>query len=301
MEVCRLGKVVAFINYKGGVGKTTLAVETSASLAHHHGKRSLLVDLDPQANATFYLMREKDWEKWDGINGSLRQLFSTMADSSEFDIRRAIKKEFIFPPRSDRPIPLDLLPSHLNLLRVDLELASRYGPKGFGARAILRKALAEVKEEYAYVICDCPPNLNLVTQNAMVASDAVVIVAMPEYLSTLGIALIQRAVEEVVADINRDLEAFTPSRFAGPKVKGIIFNRVRTLHGGTLYQQEVIERVKRQYPGLVFETFLPATDRLARRGEDKVPLAVSGYAVDDPYEQRLLACAREFMRRIDAA
>ncbi len=294
-----MGRVVSFINYKGGVGKTTLAVEISASLAHHHGRRVLLMDLDPQTNATFYLMEEEDWDKWQAQKGSLKNVFEAAMAGESFDIRQAIKS-----PAIERIQRLHLLPSHLELLNIDLQLASRFGAGGLPGIGLLRKAIEPVRDIYDYIILDCPPNLGLVTQNALVASDAYIIVAMPEFLSTVGIALIQDAVNRMLSEINHALSSFIRTEvltFRGPELKGIIFNRIKYATHGTQYEESVIRRIQQSYPGLVFNTRVSETDKIAQRPERKVPIAVSGLAADRVYEDQLLKCAQEFIQRMEGA
>lgn len=291
-------KIISFINYKGGVGKTTLAVEIASSLAYHHGQKVLLVDLDPQTNATFYLMGEKDWASWQERKGTLKNLFESFIGETYYDVRDAIKKDFIVPPRDYRPISLHLLPSHISLLTIDLKLAMHFGVKGHSAKGFLRKTIEKIKSEYDFIIYDCPPNLNLITQNAIISSDGIVIVAVPEFLSTLGIALIQNAISEAVKDVNDSLSSYGAKGIEKPKIIGIIFNRVKYVTRGTVYQEDVMNRIKREYPDKVFENYISESDKIAERGEIKMPIAISGYARDKNYETQLFECAEEFMRRI---
>jgi chromosome partitioning protein len=292
-----MAKIISFINYKGGVGKTTLAVEIAASLAYHHGQKVLLVDLDPQTNATFYLMSETDWNEWQKSKGSLKNLFEGYINGTYFDVRNAIKKDFIVPPRKYRAIPLHLLPSHISLLTVDLNLAMHFGAKGTRSKGLLRKTFEQLKNEYDFIICDCPPNLNLITQNAIIASDGIVIVAIPEFLSTLGIALIQNSIGEAINDVNEDLNSFGAKGIEKPRIIGIIFNRVKYLTHGTVYQEEIMNRLKKEYPDKIFLNYISESDKIAERGETKIPIAISGYARDKNYEIQLFECAEEFIRR----
>ena len=292
-----MAKIISFINYKGGVGKTTLAVEIAASLAYHHGQKVLLVDLDPQTNATFYLMKETDWNEWQESNGTMKDLFKSYINSTYFDVKNAIKKDFIIPPRDYHTIPLHLLPSHLSLLMVDLELAMHFGAKGTKAKGFLKKTFEELKNEYDFIICDCPPNLNLITQNAIISSDGIVIVAIPEYLSTLGIALIQNAITGTITEVNDDLSAYGAKSIEAPQIIGIIFNRVKYITRGTSYQEEVMQRIRNEYPDKVFQSYISESDKIAERGEMKIPIAISGYARDKNYVNQLLESAEEFMRR----
>ena len=296
-----MAKVISFINYKGGVGKTTLAVEIATSLAYHKKKRVLLADLDPQTNATFYLMAESAWHDWADKHGTLKKLFDAVTSQPphEFDLKSVIYRGFLKHPRTGESVSLDLLPSHLELMTADMDLAMRFGARGFEGRKILRAGFEKLKNDYDYIVCDCPPNLNLITQNAILASDFMIIVAMPEYLSTLGIAEIEKAVKRVVDEVNRSIEGFGSVR--APEMKGIIFNRVRYQTGGTAAQENIMRRVREEWPGVVFlpPAFVSHSDKIALSAEPtKSPIAISGYAADRVYENQLKACADEFIRRI---
>jgi chromosome partitioning protein len=293
-----MSKVVSFINYKGGVGKTTLAVEISAALAHHYNKKVLLVDVDPQTNATLYLITEMEWEDWQKNNGTMKDIFEAFMNNRNLDVRKFIINNMQVS-RAIRNGNLYLLPSHLELYNIDLELASRFGSQGNKARSILRRALDGVKYNYDYVIIDCPPNLNLVTQNGIVASDNIVIILKPEFLSTIGIALIVRVINKIIKEINDELGVYdSAASFRGPGITGIIFNFVKRVTGGTRYQEEVMERIKKEYPDLVFENYLSESDKIAQRGEEKIPISVSGYAADRNYETQIRRIADEFLKRV---
>jgi len=255
------------------------------------------VDLDPQTNATFYLMQEKDWDNWQKSRGSLKNLFENYINGSSFDIKTAIKKDFIVAPGDGRTVSLHLLPSHLSLLTIDLKLASRFGAEGTKAKGALLRVFEQIKNEYDFIICDCPPSLNLITQNAILSSNGIVIVAVPEFLSTLGIALIQSTIKDTIKEVNEDLSSFGAKGIEAPKIIGIIFNRVKFVTHGTAYQQEVMKRMKEEYPGQVFQNYVSESDKIAERGETKIPIAISGYARDKNYETQLYNCAEEFIRR----
>ena len=182
-----MARIVSFINYKGGVGKTTMAVETAATLANKYDFKVLVIDLDPQTNASFYLVTESDWEEWANSkdHGSLKDIFQSAIKEEEFDASKVIMEDLYGC--------LDLVPSHLDLLPVDLELAAKWGAQSSEAKMIIKDRLGTIirEREYDFVIIDCPPNLNLVTQNALMASDSYVVVCLPEYFSVRGIGLIE--------------------------------------------------------------------------------------------------------------
>jgi len=292
----QISKVVSFINYKGGVGKTTLAVEIAASLAYHYGKKVLLVDADPQTNATLYLINENEWEKWQENKGTMKDIFESFINNKKIDIKELIITEMEISKITDK---LHLLPSHLDLYHIDLDLASKYGSQGIRARSILRKALEGIKNDYDFIIVDCPPNLNLVTQNGLIASDGYVIVLKPEYLSTLGVALIIRVVEKIINEINDELMSYGQGgMFQGPKLKGIIFNFIKYKTGPTKYQQTFIDKIRVEYPNLVFDRYLSESLRVAEKSEEKIPTAVSKYAPDRDYQGQLREIADEFLKRV---
>ena len=223
--------IVSFINYKGGVGKTTMAVETAATLAREHDFKVFVVDLDPQTNASFYLVNEEEWEGWAEANGSLKDIFKAAVNEEDFDASKIIMENLYDC--------LELLPSHLDLLPVDLELAAKWGAESSEAKMIIRDLLGPVIEKrgYDFVIIDCPPNLNLVTQNALMLSDSYVVVCLPEYFSVRGIGLIETQIGKMMDQINRNLTRFGAQSVPGPKMRGIIFNKVRTVYGGTIAQE----------------------------------------------------------------
>src|SRR5712691_5853889 len=152
-----MAKIVTIINFKGGVGKTTVAIEVSTSLARFYGKRTLLVDLDPQASATFYVMEQDQWTKSKSTNGSTYDLFAQQ--DGHFSIRKAIVQDVV---KGKAPVfGFDLLPSNPDLVDVDLRLAD------FVGYTVLQRYFEQILNEYDYIICDCPPNFNPVTKNAL--------------------------------------------------------------------------------------------------------------------------------------
>jgi chromosome partitioning protein len=290
-------KVVSFINYKGGVGKTTLAVEIAAGLAYHHEKQVLLIDSDPQTNATFYLMEEDVWEENYANKGrTIKELFDAALEGKSFDINNIIIDSGLrVHQKTNR---LHLIPSHLDLYWIDLELASRIGPKALRTRNIIRTYLEKIKEKYDYIILDCPPNMNLVTQNAIVASESIVIICLPEFLSIVGIGLIRRIVDDISKEIRKDIEPFG-GLFQGPQIKGIIFNRVRYGPSGILYDQKLnMENVKRQYADITFANYVSETVKFPEKLRTKMPISISGYADDRRYEGELRAVIQEFIAKV---
>jgi chromosome partitioning protein len=217
-------KVIALVNMKGGVGKTTCAVNLAAYLARDHQKKVLLVDLDPQTNASFSLMSEDAWMKWAEERG-------TMADLLEVEGRRKTEAPvkladcIVHGVRPELPT-LDLVPSHLKLAFLDLDLAARPGRERIFARK-----LEKVLPDYDLVICDCPPNLQTATQNALYASDYYLVPMQPDFLSSIGLGLLQ----DRLTYLRKELE-FRISCL------GVIFSRVRR---HVMFHQETMQRLPR--------------------------------------------------------
>src|SRR6266566_406310 len=248
-----MAKVVTIINFKGGVGKTTVSVELSTSLARVYGKRTLLVDLDPQASATFYVMEQSRWAEWKNTNGSTADLFE---QPRRFSIHKAIVQDVL---KERGPVfGFDLLPSNPDLVDVDLRLAD------FVGYTVLQHALEQVHQEYDYIICDCPPNFNPVTKNALWASDAYVVPTIPDYLSTYGIGLLRRSVQKLFAP------TYNTVAFTGPVLSGIILTRIKT---NTRLHATYCERVRFDYPGKVFKHMISDSIAVAAAADDRMPIS----------------------------
>lgn len=287
-----MAQVISFINYKGGVGKTTMAVEIAATLASKHQFKVLIVDLDPQTNASFYLMPgenpEEPWQKWVDSNGSLKSVLDAAIREEPCDVSRSIMP--------DLHGCLDLLPSHLDLLTVDLEIAAKWGVQSPESRVIIKRYLEPVIAEkgYDFVVIDCPPNLNLVTQNALMMSDSYVVVCLPEYLSVRGIALIETRIENMMTQINDHIGRFGVQPLPGPILRGIIFNRVRLR---VIDQQNWMAQVRTLYPDVTFDKVVRETVQMAEASY-RGPITFSGASPARPYVQEFLDIAEEFFDKI---
>jgi len=297
-----MATIVSFINFKGGVGKTTLSVEVAASLYKMFNSRVLMVDLDPQSNCTLYWLNEADWEQQINGNGTLLSFFESCLDDKPFDISSivATPTRFTKSPwyqrfdlRLNRGIKL--IPSDMRLFGVDLKLAQRFGFENPKAQLFLKKALAAIDSQYDFIFIDCPPNLYLATQNGLFSSHYYVIVALAEYLSTLGIAHIQGSIDSVFSAANAILGTET---FKKPLLAGIVFNKVRYLGGGTQSQEDYMSRIRRRYPDSVFNSFVSQSDKIAQRPAQSEPIALSDYAVDQKYASQVHSVAEEFYDRI---
>jgi chromosome partitioning protein len=274
-----MAKIVTIINFKGGVGKTTVAIELSTSLARFYGKRTLLVDLDPQASATFYVMEQEKWVKWKSTNGTTADLFE---QPRHFSIRKAIVQDVL---REKTPVfEFDLLPSTPDLIDVDLRLAD------FVGYTVLQRALDQVHDEYDYIIFDCPPNFNPVTKNALWASDAYVVPTIPDFLSTYGIGLLQRSVHKLFAPTNHG------AAFTGPILGGIVLTRVRVTNLHSYY----CKQVRFDYPENVFKQTISDSIAIAVAADDHTPISALNppkrHAIE--LQQQFQSLAGEFITRM---
>lgn len=196
---------ISCVNLKGGVGKTALAVNLAAFFGSK-GKKVLLIDLDPQTNATFSCVSIAKWQKISSENGSLADLIktrSTNIDENSVGCSDVIIKNVFYN--------VDLIPSHLELFTIDLDIAGVAGRE-----FILGNAVDEVKKEYDVIVCDCPPNLTIPTQNAIAMSNFYVVPVSPDFLSGIGIALLMKRVKKFCKDL-RQKEV---------KCAGIVLSRV---------------------------------------------------------------------------
>lgn len=205
-------KVVSFINYKGGVGKTTLASNIAADLALR-GKKVLCIDLDPQSNLTFSFYRVEEWKNKLQNNMTIKKWYDDFVNRKNTD---KISKYIVNPVRVNEMVNknLDLICSHLGLINIDLELATMLAGAStkqqrnnfFNVYSHLRLELKDLEDKYDIVIIDCPPNFNIITKNALVASDYYVVPARPDYLSTLGFEELERNIVELVKEYNYNVE-----------------------------------------------------------------------------------------------
>ncbi len=251
-----MAQVIAFINLKGGVGKTTTAVAVAELLATEHRKRVLLMDLDPQTNATVMLIGDEKWGKLNSEGHTLKTLFSDALEEDEskrsFDLE-ATRQRGVSPVREVRR--LDLLPSSLDLIDVQDRLAGVPMGKYYSTNptALLQRATKPIIDEYDYVIIDCPPNLGIITLNGLRMANGFIIPTIPDVLSTYGIPQILKRVKGFADDIGEVIEPY-----------GIVISKCRpiTIHNRT------IESLKRdsEMPR-VFQTVIPESASIAAGAE----------------------------------
>ena len=184
-----MGKVISFINLKGGVGKTTTTVALAEFLTFEFGKKVLVIDLDPQTNATILLIDQDTWKNANENNKTIYQMFfDELNKTKAFNINDAIIKNTTNLRGGNKN--LHLLPSSIDLIDISDRLSELDENHEINDKSIpiLSKHLTqELIDEYDYVLIDCPPNLGLITLNGIYVSDYYVIPVIPEILSTYGI------------------------------------------------------------------------------------------------------------------
>jgi chromosome partitioning protein len=201
--------VLSFINLKGGVGKTTTAVAVAEILAQDERKRVLLIDLDPQTNATVTLISEEKWADLDSSGRTIAQLFKDRLEPKKppkFDIETAITRSV--STINDGIARLDLLPSSIQLVdfQDQIPMIALAGNFTVNPLDILKSALQPVIDRYDYIIIDCPPSLGTVTKNGLRISTGYIVPTIPDIVSTWGIYQIVDNVERFAQDIGRPIK-----------------------------------------------------------------------------------------------
>lgn len=236
-------KIYAVVNQKGGVGKTTSVINLSAFLASN-GRKTLMVDLDPQANATSGVGVDKM-----SVDPST---YDILLEESGVDDTAMSLPEFKF----------DILPSNPDLSGAEVELVN-----AIGREYRLQKALEEVNGRYDYVLIDCPPSLSLLTINALTAAkDGVLIPVQCEYLALEGLSQLTQTVELVQKYLNPDIT-----------IRGLMMTMYDSR---TNLSRQVVEEVRNYFPGKVFRTIVPRNIRLSEAPSFGQPINV--YAPNSP-------------------
>lgn len=235
-------KIISVINYKGGVGKTTVTANIAAELARRN-KRVLLLDMDAQASLTFSFITPDFWDQSLKENHTIKNYFDSISQSYE----PPSLSSFVVKPHINHMLAqmgatgcVDLISSHLGLINVDLELATLLGGANMNQAKLnyikvhgkLRDSIKEyATSQYDVVLIDCPPNFNIVTKNALIASDQILIPAKPDYLSTLGIDYLHRSVTQLINEFNEFAAMDSSIRPSSPVTLGVVFTMIQ-LYGG---------------------------------------------------------------------
>jgi chromosome partitioning protein len=251
-----MGRIYTFANQKGGVGKTTSAINLGAYLANYD-QRVLVVDLDPQANATSSLRVDKY-----GVKGGTYEVLINGSHADQFILHN---------PR----LKLSLLPSTPALAGSEVELVTQDGRERF-----LQRAIEPIAERYNYVLIDCPPSLGLLTLNGLVAAkDGVIIPVQCEYLALEGLTLLMSTLDRIRSAI-----------YPGLQVRGLLLTM---FDGRTNLAADVVREVRKHFQSKVFKTIVPRTIRLAEAPSYGLP--ISDYAPSSSGAVAYSELAREIL------
>lgn len=253
-----MGKTIAIANQKGGVGKTTTAINLAASLAVLE-KKVLVIDADPQANTTSGL----NFSPEDDQKRTLYEVMIGKLDVHDALIQTEMKN-------------LHMIPSHINLVGAEIELLDEPDRE-----SMLKNALAPVKDEYDFIIIDCSPSLGLITVNSLAASDSVIIPVQPEFFALEGLGKLLQTIRLVQNDINPSLS-----------IEGFV---VTMFDGRTKVHAQVVSELKEHFKDMVFNTIIQRNIRLSEAPSHGKPIIL--YDVMCNGTTNYLNLAREVLER----
>ena len=249
-----MGKIIAVANQKGGVGKTTTSVNLSAAFAEM-GKKVLLIDCDPQGNATSGLGIEKD--------GLELSIYDALINDTPME-------EIILQTQ----FGLDMVPSVMDLAGAEVELVN-LDDKQYR----LKKAVELIKDKYDYILIDCPPSLGHVTLNALTAADSVLLPLQCEFYALEGLSQLLSTVQLVQEQLNGDL-----------RIEGLVLTMYDSR---TNLAEQVVEEVKTHFPDMVYATKIPRNVRLSEAPSFGKP--IFAYAASSKGAQAYMSLAEEVM------
>lgn len=284
-------KIISVINYKGGVGKTTVTANIAAELAARN-KRVLLLDMDAQASLTFSFVTPDYWSMYLKDTHTIKNYFDNISQGFQ---PVPLSQLAIKPTNVNNHIELlgstgfiDLICSHLGLINVDLELATLLGGANMSQAKLnyikvhgrLRDSIEEYASQlYDVVLIDCPPNFNIVTKNALIASDLILIPAKPDYLSTLGIDYLHRSVGQLVSEFNEFAVMDNSIRNADPFILGVVFTMIQLYGGGPIgSQQQFISQTQRLGMPTFDSYFRENKSIFSLAPQDGIPVALQRYS-----------------------
>ena len=254
-----MSRIIAIANQKGGVGKTTSAINLSACLAEEN-KKVLVIDLDPQGNATSGLGIDKD-----EVEHSVYDLILGECEIVDSIVDTKIER-------------LSMIPSDVNLAGAEIELLD-VTEKEY----VLRKSVQTIRDNYDFIIIDCPPSLNMLTINAMTTADTVLVPIQCEYYALEGLSQLMHTINLVQERLNEDLI-----------IEGVVF----TMYDGrTNLSQQVVENVRENLKTKIYETVIPRNIRLAEAPSYGMPIEL--YDTNSSGAKSYRSLAKEIMERKD--
>lgn len=236
-----MGKIISLVNQKGGVGKTTTSINLAASLGIL-GKKTLLVDLDPQGNTTTGVGVEKG-----GLKITLYEALMNEVEPSKSVKKTKFKN-------------LDLIPSSMKLAGIEIDFIDKqHVDSSFQKGSQLKRVLYEIRDNYDYILIDCPPSLGILTINALTASDSVLIPVQCEYFALEGIMQLLNTITQARKSLNPNLE-----------IEGVVLTM---LDSRTNLGLEVVENVRGFFRERVYDTIIPRLIRLTEAPSHGKPIA----------------------------
>ena len=252
-----MGRIIAVANQKGGVGKSTTAINLSACLAEK-GKKVLAIDMDPQGNTTSGFGVDKN-----GIENTLYELLLGEAETKDTIVKDVVEN-------------LDLIPSNINLSGAEIELV------GIDDKEFILKGITDkLRRKYDYIILDCPPSLNMLTINAMTTADSVLVPIQCEYYALEGLSQLIHTIDLVQQRLNPDLV-----------IDGVVFTMYDVR---TNLSNQVVENVKENLDTKIYETLIPRNIRLAEAPSHGLPINMYDSKSAGTESYRMLA--KEVMER----
>ena len=246
-----MGRVIAVANQKGGVGKSTTAINLSACLAEK-GKKVLAIDIDPQGNTTSGLGVDKN-----NVENTLYELLLGEAEAKDTIVKDVVEN-------------VDLIPSNVNLSGAEIELIG-VDEKEY----IMKKIIDKVRRKYDYIIMDCPPSLNMLTINALTAANSVLVPIQCEYYALEGLSQLIHTIELVKERLNKKLV-----------MEGVVF----TMYDArTNLSLQVVENVKNNLNTTIYKTIIPRNIRLAEAPSHGLPINLYDSKSAGAESYRLLA------------
>lgn len=253
-----MGKVIAIANQKGGVGKTTTAINLAASLSVLE-KKVLIIDADPQANTTSGLNFSPDEDQ----NRTLYEVMEGMLDITDALIQTEIER-------------LHMVPSNINLVGAEIELQSAENRE-----SVLKEVLRPIKDNYDYIIIDCSPSLGIITINCLTAADTVMIPVQPEFFALEGLGKLLQTIRLVQNGVNPQLS-----------IEGFV---VTMFDGRTKVHNQVLTELKEHFQGMVFNTVIQRNIRLSEAPSHGKPIVL--YDVMSNGSINYLNLAKEVLER----
>ncbi|MBE5756354.1 MAG: ParA family protein [Clostridiales bacterium] len=254
-----MGKIIAFSNQKGGVGKTTTCVNMAAYLANF-GKKTLIIDIDPQGNATTGLGFSKSEIK--------ASIYNAMIEPEDYPVASVALKTQVEN--------LDLLPANIDLAGADVELVYMKNRE-----SVLKTILEKVKDYYDFILIDCPPSLGLLTINALVAANSVIVPIQSEYYAMEGLSQLMNTIKLVIKHLNEKL-----------RIEGVVL----TMNDNrAIISRQITGEIKKFFGKRVFDTVIPRNIRLAEAPSHGVPIMLHDTKCSGA--KAYLALTEEFLAR----